>query len=682
MKNVNLNFFSVALMYVGTIMGAGFASGREIWQFFGVFGNDAYVGVVFVGILFMVMGMMTSYIARELGTNDMGRVIVPGNNKIVTNLVGYFMAFMLFTVLITMSAAGGSIFAQQFGLSKIIGGAIIIFLVIITVLGEFERVSRVFRFIMPILFGVVVLVCLLTIFTDIGSAGVDDPIAPSPMAPTWYLAAMLYISYNILAMIPIVATASINAKNKKSAILGTGFGGILLAVLAMVLVLALQRDMPFSQSLDMPMLGYSTRITTVINVIYTVVLLAAVYGSATSNYYGFTTKIKEGPKKSKIIVIVACIGFFFGLVGFKNVVAYMFPAEGFLGFIIIGMIIVNFFRVYNSKKKAKSLEDASKTPTVAADETPTEGEKMSENFNSEIYVNFPGHDRFGYPDNFERVTGGYGGEAIMVFGSEKTAIYDCGMAYAHAKLMDNIEKALANHGRDKIDIVLCSHTHYDHIGALPYILEKYPKAIVCASPKATKVFASAGARATMKRLGEAARDDFSDSTEEIKVDGFRVDRELHEGDRISIGKEYFEVLEAKGHTDCSLVYVLQPANIMFASESTGVLRNRELIHTAILKNFDDTIKSAEKCRAYGAKSIICPHYGVLPEGFSDEFFDLYIKSANEERDYIMKYYNEGLSPEEILEKHMEKYWSETRGKAQPKAAYIENAEITIRVITG
>lgn len=644
-------------MYVGTIMGAGFASGREIWQFFGVFGNDAYVGVVFVGILFMVMGMMTSYIARELGTNDMGRVIVPGNNKLVTDLVGYFMALMLFTVLITMSAAGGSIFAQQFGFSKILGGAIIIFLVIITVLGEFERVSRVFRFIMPILFGVVVLVCILTIFTDIGSSGVDDPIAPSPMAPKWYLAALLYISYNILAMIPIVATASINAKNKSHAVLGTGFGGILLAVLAMVLVLALQRDMPFSQSLDMPMLGYSTRITTVINVIYTVVLLAAVYGSATSNYYGFTTKIKDGPKKSKIIIIVACIGFFFGLVGFKNVVAYMFPAEGFLGFIIIGMIIVNFFRVYR-------------------------GKKMNENFNSEIYVNFPGHDRFGYPDNFERVTGGYGGEAIMVFGSEKTAIYDCGMAYAHVTLMNNIEKALAKHGRDKIDIVLCSHTHYDHIGALPYILEKHPEAIVCASPKATKVFASAGARATMKRLGEAARDDFSHSTEEIKVDGFRVDRELHEGDRIYIGEEYFEVLEAKGHTDCSLVYVLQPASIMFASESTGVLRNRDLTHTAILKNFDQTIQSAEKCRAYGAKSIICPHYGMLPEGFSDEFFDLYIKTANEERDYIMKYYNEGLSPDEILEKHMEKYWSEARGRAQPKAAYIENAEITIRVITG
>lgn len=30
-----LTFFNVAALYVGTLMGAGFASGREGWQFFG-----------------------------------------------------------------------------------------------------------------------------------------------------------------------------------------------------------------------------------------------------------------------------------------------------------------------------------------------------------------------------------------------------------------------------------------------------------------------------------------------------------------------------------------------------------------------------------------------------------------------------------------------------------------------
>ena len=47
-KSVNLNIINVALMFVGAIMGAGFASGREIWQFFGVFGAKGKIGVLLV----------------------------------------------------------------------------------------------------------------------------------------------------------------------------------------------------------------------------------------------------------------------------------------------------------------------------------------------------------------------------------------------------------------------------------------------------------------------------------------------------------------------------------------------------------------------------------------------------------------------------------------------------------
>ena len=45
MTNNKLGFLSIAFMYVGAIMGAGFASGREIWQFFGVFGKSGYLGI-------------------------------------------------------------------------------------------------------------------------------------------------------------------------------------------------------------------------------------------------------------------------------------------------------------------------------------------------------------------------------------------------------------------------------------------------------------------------------------------------------------------------------------------------------------------------------------------------------------------------------------------------------------
>ena len=169
-KKTNLNFLNVALMFVGAIMGAGFASGREIWQFFGVFGKQGRVGILLIAVMFVVLGMMTAYLARILGTNDMGRIIAPGGNPKIENFVSWFMAIMLFTVLINMTAAGGALLYQNFGISRLVGGVLIGVLVVLTVLGEFERISRVFRYIMPVLFAAVVLISFLAILADLGTS--------------------------------------------------------------------------------------------------------------------------------------------------------------------------------------------------------------------------------------------------------------------------------------------------------------------------------------------------------------------------------------------------------------------------------------------------------------------------------------------------------------------------------
>lgn len=292
--------------------------------------------------------------------------------------------------------------------------------------------------------------------------------------------------------------------------------------------------------------------------------------------------------------------------------------------------------------------------------------------------NFPNHNRFDFPENIVRVTAGLGGECLMVLGREKTALYDCGMAYCHEGLIRNIREALMQHGRKGIDYILMSHTHYDHIGAMPYILKEWPGAQVIGAKKAEEVFKSEGARRTMKRLGEAARDLYTDSKEPVEVDGFRVDRCVKEGEHIDMGQnQYFYVLETPGHTDCSMSYVLEPDSIMFTSESTGVLKAPGQMNTAILKSYHDTIESARKCREYKPKLMIATHYGVVPKGYEEEFFDLYVHFAEYERDFILGLYDQGLSRAQIMEKFEEQFWTEERAKGQPKPAFLENAKYTI-----
>lgn len=354
MNKKGLGFFGVAFMYIGTIMGAGFASGREIWQFFGVFGNKGIIGVILVGLFFVIIGVMTSFIALRLNTNNMGRVIVPAGNEKLVVFVSYFMAVILFSVMINMTSAGGALLDQEFGLNRAYGGAVIAILVIATLIGGFERVSHVFKYLMPILVIVVTILCISVIFSDIStSTNIDVDIKPSPLAKNFMISPLIYISYNVLALIPIVATAAINAKSKKQAIFGTALGGVFLGILAFILDFAMLKDAPFSHSMPMPMLAYSARLNPLLHIAYAFVLVFAIYASATGNFYGVTTKLRHNKYLNIKIIVLVLIAYAIGLVGFENVVKYMFPVEGFLGFGIIILLIINFIQVLRVKKTTK-----------------------------------------------------------------------------------------------------------------------------------------------------------------------------------------------------------------------------------------------------------------------------------------------------------------------------------------
>ena len=298
---------------------------------------------------------------------------------------------------------------------------------------------------------------------------------------------------------------------------------------------------------------------------------------------------------------------------------------------------------------------------------------------SGYFKNFPGHNRLDFPQPLVRVTGGDGGEAILILGSEKTALHDCGMACFSDRLIENIKCVLGEEGRT-IDYILLSHTHYDHIGALPYILKEWPEAVVCANPKAASVFTKPGAKATMERLGNKAKDLFGIETVEITAEGLRVDRILEDGDEISLGKEKVIMYDAKGHTDCSVAYYILPQKILFTSESTGVIVSEDLINPSVLKSYQASIESARKLKLLDAEWIVALHYGVLPQSLNSTYFDRYIEIAMKEYELVSGAIKRGLDFEEVLEEHKKAYWNEERNRHQPFDAYRINAEATVKVI--
>lgn len=350
-ENKGLSAANVAVMYIGAIMGAGFASGRETWQFFGVFGGKGMFGVLVFALVFMIVGFIVSYNAKTLNTHDMGTVIVPGNNAKLQNFVGYFMAATLAVVMVAMSSAAGALIHQQFGLPYWVGGIIMTVLVIATVLGDFERISKVFRYVMPVLCIIMITACVVVIVKYPKVDVSETVLETSPIASNWLVAALLYTAYNVMAMVAIVASATINAKDKKAVIAGDTIGGAFLGVLAFLILTTVQKNGLMSQSLDMPVLGYTSEVSGWLGLIYTIVLFCAIYSTATSNFYGFTTKLKPGKHKNKLIIFAGLLSFVLGLIGFKNIVKYASPIMGYAGIVIITLLAINCIMLHKKEKE-------------------------------------------------------------------------------------------------------------------------------------------------------------------------------------------------------------------------------------------------------------------------------------------------------------------------------------------
>lgn len=271
------------------------------------------------------------------------------------------------------------------------------------------------------------------------------------------------------------------------------------------------------------------------------------------------------------------------------------------------------------------------------------------------------------------------GDTNLFIGSEKTALIDAGMEYCAGKLVEDLKKEL---GGRPLDYILLTHSHYDHVCGLPALREAWPDVIVAAHPHAAKILAKEKAITFMRGMSE---ENYKEMDPEHGVAGYpvsayHVNLPVTEGMQIDLGDICFTVYETPGHTKCSISFYDEINQLLFASETTGIVCTADpyAVEPCYLTSYVSSIQSIEKLKNIPYEELMQCHRlrGSIPDQHS--FFDRAATCARLSCAFILAQYKAGRSLEEILKVYAEVYYDRMEG--QPIYAFMVNAENAIKTV--
>ncbi|AWB81184.1 hypothetical protein C3B44_01535 [Corynebacterium yudongzhengii] len=341
----------VAFAVVGVIVGAGFASGQEIIQYYVGFGIPGLWAVVISAIVMSLITMIILQLASYFRASEHGEVFDHVSHPIFSKVLDIGVIVTLFSTGFVMFAGGGANLEQQWGLPVWVGALLTVVLVVCAGLLDVHKVTTVIGSITPFIIAFIVLASLYVVFfVDHAPVAELDRTAReigSPL-PHWTVAAVNYVGFNLMVAVSMAIVIGGTMFNPRVAGRGGFLGGLLftglLAVSAVTLFLAIDTV----GDDELPMLSLIDSIHPVLGQIMAVVVYGMIFNTALGMFYALGKRLSAGRPQLffPIYLATVLVGFGLSFFGFTTLVGYVYPVLGYLGLVLIAVMIVAWVRRY------------------------------------------------------------------------------------------------------------------------------------------------------------------------------------------------------------------------------------------------------------------------------------------------------------------------------------------------
>lgn len=351
--------FRVAATYMGTVVGAGFASGQEALRFFAAYGAHGLWGLALATGLLCAYGVLIMDLGHRLGARSHREVLEYACGPRVGAWTDLTVSAFLLAILSVMLAGGGAVAAEQLHLPLWAGALATAALTVATILSGMGGIMTANSIVVPLL---TLLVSGLSLYS-VSFHGLHGHL-PAPAlaaAPNWFVSAWLYAGYNLVLSISVLAPLGAEVADRGALALGGLIGGLGLGLLAAGIHLSLGIHLPEASQFQIPMLFLARFHPRPVQVAYTLILWAEIYTTAIASAFGLARRVADSLAAWRLpghpagqprpghdaaagrayrwaALAAVCVALAGAPFGFSRLVSTLYPAFGVVSVIVLLML--------------------------------------------------------------------------------------------------------------------------------------------------------------------------------------------------------------------------------------------------------------------------------------------------------------------------------------------------------
>ena len=330
MKNIR----KIIMVIIGASIGAGFASGREIYVFFFRFGKPGILGILISSVITGLAIYFTFKISYEKEIDNYNEFVeeLNNNHKKINQFIKLIVIIFLLISFFIMIAGFSAFIKQVFNIELYISSTIFVLIVYIVLIKNAQGMLKLNDFLVPV---------IIVLITFIGIKNIPSAISKLSFLSkieniNWFIYSVLYGSFNSIVLIPIVITLKKYIEKKEEmktiSIISTNIY-LILSLLIFVLLLKANFNI---EEIEMPI--FEVLENNVFKIMYGIIIAFSVFTTAISVGFSFLENISTEKNYKRNLKIICIIGVFISNIGFSNLVEKLYPIFGILGLIQIYFI--------------------------------------------------------------------------------------------------------------------------------------------------------------------------------------------------------------------------------------------------------------------------------------------------------------------------------------------------------